>query len=114
MAKGLFASGKIEPPHPHELAVLQRLCARSLCAEPVKPVAQRQRVMQSQTFDVADPQPAFFDGPQGLGKRGDISAGKDVLRDPGVCGLGWCRAADAMDQGNPILDQTRPHRAEIA
>src|SRR5262249_60178217 len=67
------------------------------------PVLQRLGIVQAQDFDVSDKQPRALDRGQHLREGRDITARKDVFRDPGIGDVWPFRTADEVEEHHPVI-----------
>ena len=68
--------------------------------------------MQSQNFEVGEPEPGTLNGGKDLRKSWNVTTGKDVLSDPGIRHVWSTHAAYATDQSYAAIRQQRCDRVE--
>src|ERR1700722_16313427 len=61
--------------------------------------------MQPQDFDVAHQQSGALDRGHYFGQSGDVAAGENVFRNPGIGDIGPVRTADRMQHHDAVVGQ---------
>ncbi len=111
-AEGAFGSCEIEFPHPAEALVVKRRRLLPPGEKALAPMAQGLGIMQPQDFDVRHEQPRPFDRGHDLGKRGNIAAGENIFRHPGIGGRGGAFMTDRMEKRDALVVEQPGHLLE--
>src|SRR6266852_1082989 len=74
--------GEVEFPHPAKALVVKLAYLLAIGLKALLPRTQSLGVMETQDFDVGDPQAGLLDRREDLGQSGRIAAREDVFADP--------------------------------
>ena len=109
----IFASGKIEFPHPYKTAVIQSGHPVPVREKPHPPVAQRLGVMAAQDLSIKNFQSLGLGGANKLGDGGKVAPGENIACQPPVHRGRPVVYGDAVNHGDAARGEKASHNAEI-
>src|SRR6202167_4532115 len=103
LAEGHFRRRKVEFPHPHKADIVKPLHLLAVRKKTLAPGLQRIRVVQLQHFDVGDDEFRALDRRQNFRKSGDVAAGENVFRYPGIGDARRSATANGVQNKDAII-----------